>query len=177
MTPAAEQANPPATLSIAEELLQDGEIIILSIKPSRWFVLLVSWPVLLGVGLVATGVVLAERFGMCLADRKLIHWLCAGIALARLIGAAGQWTVLRYMLTDRRLLRVSAGGLGEATELPLSCVQSAQVTRTSPQRALAVGSLVFTGNSGRALPMTWAFVAQPDKVCQTVNEAIARAHR
>ena len=41
----------PAEAAVAERLLRDGEIIILAVKPSRWFVLLVTWPVLWGAAL------------------------------------------------------------------------------------------------------------------------------
>jgi len=177
VSPTAESANPPAVLDAADLPLQDGELIILSIKPSRWYVLLVSWPVVLAAALVAGGVALSERFGMYPADSGLANWLCAGVAVIRLVWAAVQWVALRYVLTSRRLLRVGAGASAGLTELPLACVQSAEVARSAGQRALAVGSLTFRGESGRALPMLWAHVAQPNRVADLVNEAIAKAHR
>ena len=177
MSPTAEPANPSAVLGAAELPLQDGELIILSIKPSRWYVLLVSWPVVLAAALVAGGVALSERFGMYTADSGLANWLCAGVAVIRLVWATVQWAALRYVLTSRRLLRIGAGGRAGLTELPLACVQSAEVTRSAGQRALAVGSLAFRGESGKALPMLWAYVAQPDRLAHLINEAIAKAHR
>lgn len=177
MTPAAEPTNPPATISAADVLLQEGELIILSIKPSRWFVALVSWPVLLAAALVAVGVALADRLGMCPVDRRLIQWLCGGVVVVRLAGGAAQWATLRYILTSRRLLRVGGSGPTGMAELPLACVHSAEVTQGSTERILMVGSLAFLGKSGRPLPMPWAYVAQPGKICNTVNEAIAKAHR
>lgn len=177
MTPAAEPTNPPATITAADALLQDGELIILSIKPSGWYVTLVSWPVLLAAALVAVGVAFADRLGMCPVDRKLIQWLCGGAAVVRLAGGAAQWAMLRYILTSRRLLRVGASGPTGMAELPLACVYSAEVTQDSAERILMVGSLVFLGKFGRPLPMSWAYVAQPRKVCNTINEAIAKAPR
>ena len=177
MSPTAEPANPPAVLGAADVPLQDGELIILSIKPSRWYVLLVSWPVVLAAALVAGGLALSERFGMYTADSGLANWLCAGVAVIRLVWATIQWATLRYVLTSRRLLRIGAGGPAGVTELPLACVQSAEVARSASQKVLAVGSLAFRGESGRALPMLWAYVAQPNSVADLVNEAIAKAHR
>ncbi len=174
MSPTAEQANPPVALEAAESLLEDGELMILSIKPSRWFVLWMSWPVLAVVAVAAGGAAAMAWFGFGLADRKLINWLCAGVAGVRLVMAAGQWASLRYILTSRRLLRVSADG---ATELPLTCVHFAGVAQSASQRTLGMGDVGFTGETGRALPMLWDCTPQPDNVCQAVNEAIAKAHR
>ena len=176
MSPMAEQAA-PAALGAADVPLQDGELIILSIKPSRWYVLLVSWPVVLAAALVAGGLALSARLGMHEADLGAANWLCTGVAVVRLALAAAQWAALRYVLTSRRLLRVGAGGPAGVTELPLAFVHSAEVAATPTQRALAVGSVLFRGESGRALPMVWEYVGQPGGVADQVNEAIARAHR
>ncbi len=176
LSPTAQPVNPEAAITAGEELLQDGELVILSIKPSLWYVVQVSWPVLLVAGLVAGGLVVAGKLGMAAADGMLMYWVCAGISAVRLTAAMGQWTAMRYVLTSRRILCVSAGAAG-VTELPLTCVYSAVVARPALQRAMGIGSLSFAGESGRALPMNWLAVSEPDSVCQAVNEAIAKAHR
>ncbi len=55
MTPVADSANPPAQMdaAAAEELLDGGEVILLATRPSGWFVLLTSCPVLVVAGLVS----------------------------------------------------------------------------------------------------------------------------
>lgn len=57
MTPSADSASAPARIkTIAPEalgLLDDGELILLAVKPSGWFLLLSSWPVLVAAAAVA----------------------------------------------------------------------------------------------------------------------------
>ncbi len=176
MSPAAQQANPPADIAISDQLLQDGELIILSVKPSLWFVLQVSWPVLVAAALVAGGLAVLGSVAGGL-DGEMVLWVCGGIAAGRLVAGGVQWFALRYVLTSRRIIRISLSWQAGVTELPLTCVQLASVIKSPGQRVAGVGNIAFAGESGMALPMNWLCLAEPDNVCAAVNEAIAKARR
>ena len=64
MSPEAEPASPIAAAqqAVPQSLLQDGEVILLAVKPSPWWVVLHAWPVLAVLGLVGLGGYLAEDF-------------------------------------------------------------------------------------------------------------------
>ncbi len=93
------EAEAPATVEpfVPAELLDDGEAIILAVKPSGWFVVLTSWPVLVSCAGVAAAAGLWPRlFGGNLGGMAAL----AG-APAEVLGAWFQRAGWPYGLTNR----------------------------------------------------------------------------
>lgn len=157
-------------------LLDSSEIIEMSIKPSLWFVPIVSARTILiaaGIGFV---VVLAawgtERFAATVAYAIAI---AAAAAVVRVALASLQWASRVYILTNRRALRLSGVFSVEVRELPLARVAQAHVRLSPPQRVVRVGSIRMTPLDERLPRLTWDHVAHPAQVYEKLVRAIRRA--
>lgn len=175
MSPSAQPAESTVVTDVAIEqmLLQDGEIIILSIRPSPWYVLIVSAPVVVLAALVIGAIALGRALGEWDGQRTV--W---GIALAaavlRLAVACVQCMGIRYVLTNHRVLRLRTLLTTTVYELPLSEIARASVSAGTPDRLMGIGEVVFESNGGQACEGVWPCVADPASVAETVNQTISR---
>ena len=158
-------------LVVPAHLLDGGEVVIFAIKPSPWFVLLVSlrW--------IALGVVvalLAEAEFMPSAYRWYLYQAAIWLTAARLGWATLEWVSRLYVLTDRRVMRICGVFEADLFECALMRIQSTSATLPLAERILRVGTIRFetAGESGGA---SWRMVAKPLEVHQKLREAIRRA--
>ena len=161
-------------VAVEQKLLADGEVILLSIKPSRWFVLLTSLPVGVLAAFIAGGAAVAQHFGSLPDEYEIVYVLGAAAVLVRLVAACVQWLGLRYVLTDRRILRLRTLPATTVFELPLSVVTEAGVSASPPEKLFRCGSVVFLDGDRRTFDVAWVCVAGPRQVARTVDEAIER---
>lgn len=176
MTPVADSANPPVQLEVAaaEELLDGGEVILLAIRPSPWFVLLTCWPVLAAAGVVSGVTVLAaEVMGVALPGRS-IYFVCGAVASIRVAFACGEWVGRLYILTSRRVLCVQGVRRARIEGCPLQKIVEMSVVSSPGERPLGVGSLVFMDGAEKPLGLVWACLARPAEVREAVEAAIRR---
>ncbi|HDZ20847.1 hypothetical protein LCGC14_0125200 [marine sediment metagenome] len=173
MTPSAQGgAAAIDDVTVEEKLLQDGEIIVLSIKPSGWFVLQISSPVWVLAVLVAAAVAGAQSLGVMSVGHRLTYLLLAAVATLRLVVACVQWVGIRYVLTNHRLLRLRTLATTTIYELPLKIVHEAAASASAPQRLLGVGDVVFLDERSRPFEGVWVCVAGPADVAETVNQTL-----
>ena len=177
MSPSAE----PADLSIAAGALapavriEDGEVVILAVKPSRWFVLLVSWPLLLLAAVVAGAAYLAGEALGTAVNQRLVALLFSAVACARLTAACFQWQGRLYVLTDRRVIRLRGMFREELWQCPLRGLGGIHLSATLLERLFGVGSLLFERNDGRgSVEGEWIHLADPKEVHRLVQEAWSR---
>jgi hypothetical protein len=168
----------PAEAAVAERLLQDGEIVILAIKPSRWFVVLVSLPVLwaaLLVGLVAT---IAGQAILGATSKNTVWAICAAAAALRLLLACVQWAGRWYILTNFRLVQVRGLFRTDVTHHDLVRVAKTFVHLGATGRVLpSVGSLLFDTLDGADRPPPWIHILRPAEIEEIVDQAIRHARR
>jgi uncharacterized membrane protein YdbT with pleckstrin-like domain len=158
-------------LAVPTHLLDGGEVVILAIKPSAWFVLLVSlrWLVLgVIVAIVAGAEFVPVAYQWYLLQAAI--WLTA----ARLGWATLEWVSRLYVLTDRRVMRIQGVFEADLFECALIRIQSTTATFSPGERILRVGTIRFetAGESGGA---SWRVVAKPLEVHRKLREAIRRA--
>jgi len=177
MTPSADSASPSARLEsvAAERLLDDGELILLAIKPSGWFVLLVSWPVLVPAALLVAAAWVLNRFFPAEVPGQVICLLCLAGACGRLVIACAQWVGHLYLLTNRRVLRVRGMARVHIDECPLRRIHKTLLSAAVGERLLGLGTLMFEDAEGRTLETVWACLSQPGEVRDAVEAAIRRA--
>ena len=175
MSRAAKQELAADAIVVPEKLLHEGEIVILAIKPSLWYVLLTSWPAVVLAAAIGAGGYLAHVGLSVNIYPEIILLLCAAMALTQLLIASCQWVGRLYILTNLRVLRVRGVFKPDVFHCPLRHIQEAAVLAGRTERLLSVGTLYFRTEPPVADEPGWLFVNQPNQVLEIVQEAIRRA--
>lgn len=177
-----------ATLPIVllpARLLQDGEIILLAIKPSLWYILLVSWPVLAVAALLPLVMHLAgDLFRLQIQGHVVaVTTVCTLLAIARVCVAMYQWTGRLYILTNLRIMRVRGLVAFDVFDCPLARIRRVVPTAMMFERPLGLGSLVFElkgEQDGLAVAAaqehSWIHIARMQEVHGIVSQAIGRGN-
>ena len=104
-TAAPARTSPSLAALLTGHILQDGEVILLILKPSLWFILLSSlrWLAAIAILLVA-----AKIYDDALPGKNVLY-LEAGIfcMAGRVMFAVLQWMGRLYVLTDMRIVKLS----------------------------------------------------------------------
>ena len=174
------QSPTPSVASYADwtaDLLADGEAILLALKPSPWFVLMVSWPVIalasivLAAATIGVDVLRVPQVG----PRELLSLLCLAAIAARLGLAGLQWANRLYVLTNRRVLRVQGLGRRDVHSLPLGQIAHVSAVASTGERLVGIGSVQMSLKSGGVpIEATWLHVARPQEAREAIEKAIRR---
>lgn len=174
---AAAAVEAPAATSLAtlltRHILRDGELVILILKPSIWFVPLSS---ITFIAVVMIGMIAAKVF-----DDRLPYspfaYLETGLFLiaGRLMWAIIQWTARLYVLTDLRVLRISGVFNVNIFDCPLRKIAQVRPVSNVRERIAAVGSIEFVPQDESCATGVWQTIARPRQVLAQVQETIRRA--
>jgi len=161
-------------VTLLPELLDGGEVVILAIKPSLWFLLFDSarWLVVGGcfvlfAMLSATG--LAGLSARSIAQLGLMM-MAVRVALALL-----RWASRFYVLTNRRVMRLCGVLRADLTSCPLVEIRNTRVTRALHEQITRLGTIEFYFERQPPSDLNWRQVARPDAVHAEVRKAIERA--
>jgi hypothetical protein len=167
----------PAATSLAvlltRHVLRDGELVILLLKPSIWFILLSS--------LRFAAVVLILLFAAIYFDERVPYnnfvWIEAAIFLiaGRLMFAVLQWTARLYVLTDLRIIRISGVFNAQVFDCPLRKVARTRLIFSSRERLLRLGSIEIIPMKEDEPEGLWQTIAKPREVHEQVVAAINKA--
>ncbi len=157
----------------------DGEIVILRLRPSNWFVLwnrFWVYATIAGVCLAAKlgGGYLGTDWGTFFNDRA------GPVALLGMLLLAG-WNILdllcrSYVLTSRRISRASGIFQRISVEVLLGNVQSVTLTQNLRERVTGIGSIaVSTAGSGGGYDLSWYMIAAPEDVMRIVRDHVDRS--
>ncbi len=164
----------PALAFLPPQLLQGGEIIILNIKPSIWFILLDSLGSLLVLALgTAVCKALIDWRVLALSKRDLTLAV-AGLVAVRLFWQYLEWLSRVYILTDRRVIRVKGVLRVLVFETPLKNVQHTSLVFSIRERFFALGSIAFATSGTHSYEAAWTMISRPLEVHRKVVEAMNR---
>jgi hypothetical protein len=172
--PAAEVA-PATSLAtlLAGHILRDGEVILLLLRPSRWYILLTSLRFLAAVAILMTlAVIFDDKLGFLSRqyfDLGIFAMSC------RLMWATLQWMGRLYVLTDMRILRLSGVFTVNVFDCPLRKVARTILEGTLAERLLRLGSIVIVPQDEDKPLGTWRIISQPRQVHEQILAAINRA--
>lgn len=171
--------DPAAALPMSASparLLQTGEIIIFALRPSVWFIVLVSLPVIVLSALVPLILYVAiEVFGVKAAfGSSTLVWVFLAAALARLTVACFQWTGRLYVLTNLRVMTVWGSTGFYLQHCPLKDIREVLVSSFRGEGRLGLGTLSFRTASGTFSDTFWPHVSNPAEVASSVNRAIGK---
>jgi hypothetical protein len=179
MSPAGPASEPDAVDArlVRMDLLGPGEAFILAIKPSGWFVPLVSLPVIISALVVGAGAAAINAFTPTL-PREAILLVTGAAVIGRLLYGCWQWMGRTYVLTNRRMAILRGMINVEVQSAPLGDLDRAATAASLPDRLVGTGS-VYTLRRGDAKvdrpvrpAIAWTAVARPEEVREIVEEAI-----
>ena len=160
---------------LAGHVLRDGELVLLILRPSRWFIPLTSLRFLAAVVILAG---LLRFFDDGSHYRGLRYMEAAAFLIAcRIMWAILQWMGRLYILTDLRIIRLSGVFNIEIFDCPLRKVARTYMDRTVKERIVRVGTIVVVPQDEELPIGTWHMVANPHAVLEKIRSTIARARQ
>jgi len=167
-----------AAAMLPAELLQPGEIIILLLKPSPWFIVLMPIRFIVAIVLIATFIVQLENRGINLGldQHDLIIGTLGFIGL-RLFWQMLDWLSHVYVLTDQRIIRVRGVLNVHVFECPLQKIQQTDLILPLIQRLFWLGSIGFATAGTAAHEAYWLMLAKPLEVHAKIVETLRRYRR
>jgi len=179
----AGSANPPAPVAtltgvVPAHLLDEGEAVILAIKPSLWFILFASAKVFL---VVAAVVFLAWRWEYVYRDLfsflsfRTIYQIAAVVVAVQLAVSFVVWLSRLYVLTNRRVIRIKGVFNIDIFEAPLARIQNTYLTLAVYERPVGLGSIHFATAGTAAIEATWQNISQPLDVHEMIRRAMRNA--
>jgi len=156
---------------LGSHILRDGELVLLILKPSLWFIVFNS--VAFALATASTAAALA------LIDRRMHDYFYLEAALfvitGRVMWSVLQWMGRLYILTDQRVLRITGIFSVEVFDCPLRKVVRARMVSTSREKLVGVGSIEIIP-ADEAIPSAiWQTIARPKEILERLRSAIARA--
>ena len=170
----ADEARPLVTSLAAlltRHILRDGELVLLILKPSMWFIVFTAMRF---AGVVLIGVIAAQLWlkpPVALRALELGVFLIAG----RVMWAVLQWMGRLYVLTDLRILRLSGVFNVDIFDCPLRKVAQARLQRSFRERCLRLGSIEIVPLDDACAPGDWRTIKRPEQVLEKIEDTIRRA--
>ncbi len=174
----AEPALARANAMLPAELLQPGEIIILLIKPSPLYILLVPMRFIAVVLLctLLTAQLQTRGFDLGLDPHEIII-VAMGVIGVRLFWQMLDWLSQVYVLTDQRIIRVMGVLNVQVFECPLQKIQQTDLILPLIQRLFWLGSIGFATAGTAAHEAYWLMVARPLEVHNKIVQTLRRYRR
>ncbi len=164
-----------ATRAAALPMLDGNEIIELSIKPSLWYIAILSARMVIAMALLTTSLALAvEGRWTPLTATLAAGLLAAGVVQAAI--AALHWASRLYVLTNRRVLQFSGIFAIRVDECALVRLGPPALRADRVQRWLGLGTVELRAIGAAAAPQPWEHLAEPQEVLRSIERAIRRAH-
>lgn len=170
---ATAQATTTSVALLAGHVLREGELVLLILRPSRWFILLTSLRFLAGI-VVLAGLL---RFFDDGSRYQGLRYMEAAMLLGacRIMWAILQWMGRLYILTDMRIIRLAGVFNIEIFDCSLRKIARTYLDRTVKERLARVGSIVIVPQEEELPICSWHMVAHPRAVLEKIRSTIARA--
>ncbi len=162
-----------------QQVLQDGETVILALRPSPWFILIDgSWVYFASIFAALLLAWLAHQpWSPVILPESQIFPLLATVLSIRIVWKFLDWANRVYVLTDQRIMRRRGVIQYSLIEAPLDRIQHSAIFTRVVERVLGLGTIGFaTAGSGR-FEVIWEMIANPIEIHRKVNDAIERYGR
>ena len=155
--------------------LRDGELILLTLKPSLWFILLSG---LRFAAVVLLGVIATQVFDdMPSISRRTVWELGLFLIAGRFTWALLQWTTRLYVLTDMRIMAISGVFSPSVFECALRRVARTRLIYSARERLTGLASIEIIPLDDQAPIGIWQTVAKPKLVNEQIVAAINKARQ
>jgi uncharacterized membrane protein YdbT with pleckstrin-like domain len=173
--PGATDARAADPVALAAADLQDGEVVILAIRPHPLFILFASAGSLLALVIALLLVVFVARNGWLPIDAGVVTTYGVLLGAARVVWQALIWFNEGYVLTNRRVVRTGGVFRRFRFECQLRRVQHLAMAKSIPERIFGLGTIGFATAGTGGIETAWLMVGKADKVFDTVQEAVRNA--
>ena len=168
-------AAPAKKAAAASVELRDDEIIQLSIRPSPWCILIYSFKLLVGMTLMAAGVVIYAQgqpsYGLSVGLLLIVLVAFIGVVVATL-----HWASRLYVLTNRRVMRFRGVFSVDVHECGLRQIGDVRTALPWYRSVLHLGSIHMPPVGADRAEMVWEHVSRPEEVHEILARAIGRAN-
>lgn len=169
---AAPVAGPLAAL-LTRHLIQDGEIILLILKPSILFIIL---SMLRFTAFIFIVMIAARVFDERLPGQARTYVEIGVFALGgRLMWAVLQWMSRLYILTNMRIIRLSGVFTLDIFDCPLRKIARTRLLYTVRERLFRLGSVEIIPSEETYPIGLWQTISRPVQVNDQIVAAINRA--
>jgi hypothetical protein len=175
---AAVPARPTMPSSLATlfttQILQDGEIVLMILKPSVWFVLVSSMRFLAMVAILASAAALVDDR---LPSKNLIYIIDVAIFLmaGRVTWGILQWMGQVYVLTDRRVITLGGIFVIDVYDCPLRKIARTRIVYTTRERVFRLGTIQIIPSVDDKPDSLWQMVAKPAEVHEMLVATINKS--
>jgi hypothetical protein len=161
----------PLGAMLVRHIVRDGEVVLLALKPSFWYILLSSLRFIAVVSILALGAIAWEGRH----NREWFYIEAAIFLLAgRIMWATLQWMGRLYVLTDLRVIRLSGVFKLDIFDCALRKIARTEVTSSARERLCGTGSIEIIPGDDRT-PAIWQTVRRPLEVNELIVSTINRA--
>lgn len=169
---------PPVATLLVRRVLRDGELVLLIIKPSRWFTVLSCLKFFAIVMIFTIGAILKEE-SLPGNQREYIE-IAIVLCAARFMWAISRWMSKLYVLTDLRIIALSGVFKIDIFDCPLRKVARTRLLRPFKERLFRIGSIEIFPSDDEIPEGFWQMIRRPKKVHEqivaAVNKAKAQGH-
>lgn len=153
-------------------ILRDGEVVLLILKPSLWFIAFSAMRFAAAVLIIAIG---AQLWMDHSRAAESIAYAGAFLLAGRVMWAVLQWMGRLYVLTDLRIVRLSGVFNVEIYDCALRKVGTTRLTKTFREKLWRLGSIEILPSDDSCAPSVWQTVKRPAEVHAKVQATIERA--
>ncbi len=162
-----------SSMLLPTELLDPGEVVILMLKPSVWYILLAPLRGLVLIVLGTIGLLWLDDLMPLPISRQDILLLGVGLFGIRVFWQFLQWLSRVYVLTDQRIIRVKGVFHVHVFETALKQLQHTQLSFLVRERLWGLGTISFFTAGTDWAEAQWQMVSRPlelhQKIIQTMN--------
>jgi hypothetical protein len=156
---------------LGSHVLRDGELVLLILKPSLWFIVFNS--------LAFTIITTATAMALAIIDHRMhdnFYFECTLFAVTgRIMWSVLEWMGRLYILTDQRVLRITGVFSVDIFDCPLRKVVRARMVSTGREKLVGVGSIEIIPAEEAQPSAIWQTIARPKEILERVRAAISRA--
>lgn len=163
----------PLAALLTRHILQDGEIILLILKPSLWFIFLSMLRFAAAVLIVMLAKPVFDE--QLPGPHRIYYEVGVFLLIARLMWAVLQWMSRLYILTDLRIVRLSGVFTLDIFDCPLRKLARTRILYTVRERLFRVGSIEIIPSDEEYPICIWQTVSMPVEINEQIVAAISRA--
>jgi hypothetical protein len=156
---------------LGTHVLRDGELVLMILRPSLWFIVFNSFAFAVVVAFVA---VVLDVIDHRMHDHFFFETALFFIT-GRLMFAVLQWMGRLYILTDLRILRITGVFGVDIFDCPLRKVVRIRMVSSSREKLVGVGSIEIIPSDDNYPTAIWQTIARPREIYERLQAAINRA--